>query len=40
MIIFTTFTRLLRAITIMIALLGRETGRKMVNYREESILIG
>ena len=39
-IIFTMFAGRLGAITIMIALLGRETGKKLIDYPEESILIG
>jgi trk system potassium uptake protein TrkH len=39
-IIFTMFAGRLGAITIMIALLGREKGKKLVDYPEESILIG
>jgi len=39
-IIFTMFAGRLGAITIMIALLGRDKGEKLVEYPEESILIG
>ena len=39
-IIFTMFAGRLGAITIMISLLGRETGKKLVDYSEESIRIG
>jgi trk system potassium uptake protein TrkH len=39
-IIFTMFAGRLGAITIMIALLGREKKQKLVDYPEESILIG
>jgi trk system potassium uptake protein len=39
-IILTMFAGRLGAITIMIAMLGRETGKKLVDYPEESILIG
>jgi trk system potassium uptake protein len=39
-IIFTMFAGRLGAITIMIALLGREKGKKLIDYPEESILIG
>jgi trk system potassium uptake protein len=39
-LIFTMFAGRLGAITIMIALLGREKGKKLVDYPEESILIG
>jgi len=39
-IIFTMFAGRLGAITIMIALMGRETKSKLVDYPEESILIG
>jgi trk/ktr system potassium uptake protein len=39
-LIFTMFSGRLGAITIMIALLGRETGTKLVDYPEETILIG
>jgi len=39
-IIFTMFAGRLGAITIMISLLGRDTGKKLVDYPEESILIG
>jgi trk system potassium uptake protein TrkH len=39
-IIFTMFAGRLGAITIMIALLGRERGNKLVDYPEETILIG
>jgi trk system potassium uptake protein TrkH len=39
-IIFTMFAGRLGAITIMIALLGRDKGKKLVDYPEESILIG
>ena len=39
-LIFTMFAGRLGAITIMIALLGREKGEKLVDYPEESILIG
>jgi trk system potassium uptake protein len=39
-IIFTMFAGRLGAITIMISLLGRDTGKKLIDYPEESILIG
>jgi trk system potassium uptake protein TrkH len=39
-IIFVMFAGRLGAITIMISLLGRDTGKKLVDYPEESILIG
>jgi len=39
-IIFTMFAGRLGAITIMISLLGRDPGEKLVDYPEESILIG
>jgi trk system potassium uptake protein len=39
-IIFTMFAGRLGAITIMISLLGRDKGTKLVDYPEESILIG
>ena len=39
-IIFTMFAGRLGAITIMISLLGRDTGKNLVDYPEESILIG
>jgi trk/ktr system potassium uptake protein len=39
-IIFTMFAGRLGAITIMISLLGRDVGKKLVDYPEESILIG
>ena len=39
-IIFTMFAGRLGAITIMISLLGRDKGKKLVDYPEESILIG
>jgi trk system potassium uptake protein TrkH len=39
-IIFTMFAGRLGAITIMIALLGRDKGMNLVDYPEESILIG
>lgn len=39
-IIFTMFAGRLGAITIMIALLGRDKGKKLVDYPEESILVG
>jgi trk system potassium uptake protein TrkH len=39
-IIFTMFAGRLGAITIMIALLGRDKGKNLVDYPEESILIG
>jgi trk system potassium uptake protein TrkH len=39
-IIFTMFAGRLGAITIMISLLGRDTKKKLVDYPEESILIG
>jgi trk system potassium uptake protein TrkH len=39
-IIFMMFAGRLGAITIMISLLGRDTGKKLVEYPEESILIG
>jgi trk system potassium uptake protein TrkH len=39
-IIFTMFAGRLGAITIMISLLGRDKGNKLVDYPEESILIG
>jgi trk system potassium uptake protein TrkH len=39
-IIFTMFAGRLGAITIMIALLGHDRGQKLVDYPEESILIG
>ncbi len=39
-IIFTMFAGRLGAITIMIAMLGREKGKKLIEYPEESILIG
>ena len=39
-IIFTMFAGRLGAITIMISLLGRDRGKKLIDYPEESILIG
>jgi trk system potassium uptake protein TrkH len=39
-IIFTMFAGRLGAITIMISLLGRDKGKKLIEYPEESILIG
>jgi len=39
-IIFTMFAGRLGAVTIMIALLARDPGKKLVDYPEESILIG
>jgi trk system potassium uptake protein TrkH len=39
-IIFTMFAGRLGAITIMISLLGRDKGKKLIDYPEESILIG
>jgi trk system potassium uptake protein TrkH len=39
-IIFTMFAGRLGAITIMISLLGRDTGKKLIDYPEESILVG
>jgi trk system potassium uptake protein TrkH len=39
-IIFTMFAGRLGAITIMISLMGRDSGKKLVDYPEESILIG
>jgi trk system potassium uptake protein TrkH len=39
-IIFTMFAGRLGAITIMISLLGRDRGKKLVDYPEESILVG
>jgi trk system potassium uptake protein TrkH len=39
-IIFTMFAGRLGAITIMISLLGRDKNRRLVDYPEESILIG
>ena len=39
-IIFTMFAGRLGAITIMISLLGRDKGEKLVDYPEETILIG
>jgi trk system potassium uptake protein TrkH len=39
-IIFTMFAGRLGAITIMISLLGRDKGTKLIDYPEESILIG
>jgi trk system potassium uptake protein TrkH len=39
-IIFTMFAGRLGAITIMISLLGRDPGEKLVDYPEESILVG
>jgi trk system potassium uptake protein TrkH len=39
-IIFTMVAGRLGAITIMIALLGHDRGQKLVDYPEESILIG
>jgi trk system potassium uptake protein len=39
-IIFTMFAGRLGAITIMISLMGRDKSRKLVDYPEESILIG
>ena len=39
-IIFTMFAGRLGAITIMIALLGRDKGKKLIDYPEESILVG
>jgi trk system potassium uptake protein TrkH len=39
-IVFTMFAGRLGAITIMISLLGRDRGKKLVDYPEESILIG
>jgi trk system potassium uptake protein len=39
-IIFTMFAGRLGAITIMISLMGRDKNRKLVDYPEESILIG
>jgi trk system potassium uptake protein len=40
LIIFTMFAGRLGAITIMISLLGRDRGKKLIDYPEESILIG
>jgi trk system potassium uptake protein TrkH len=39
-LIFTMFAGRLGAITIMISLLGRDKGKKLIDYPEESILIG
>ena len=39
-IIFTMFAGRLGAITIMISLLGRDKGKKLIDYPEESILVG
>jgi trk system potassium uptake protein TrkH len=39
-IIFTMFAGRLGAITIMISLLGRDKGKKLIEYPEESILVG
>jgi trk system potassium uptake protein TrkH len=39
-IIFTMFAGRLGAITIMISLLGRDRGKKLIDYPEESILVG
>jgi trk system potassium uptake protein len=39
-LIFTMFAGRLGAITIMISLLGRDKGKKLIEYPEESILIG
>ncbi len=39
-IIFTMFAGRLGAITIMISLMGRDESRKLVDYPEESILVG
>lgn len=39
-IIFTMFAGRLGAITIMISLLGRDKGKKLIDYPEETILIG
>lgn len=39
-LIFTMFAGRLGAITIMISLLGRDKGKKLVDYPEESILVG
>ena len=39
-IIFTMFAGRLGAITIMISLLGRDKGKRLIDYPEESILIG
>ena len=39
-IIFTMFAGRLGAITIMISLLGQDKGRKLIDYPEETILIG
>ena len=39
-IIFTMFAGRLGAITIMISLLGRDKGEKLIDYPEESILVG
>jgi len=39
-IIFTMFAGRLGAITIMISLMGRDKGKKLIDYPEESILIG
>jgi trk system potassium uptake protein TrkH len=39
-VIFTMFAGRLGAITIMISLLGRDRGKKLIDYPEESILIG
>jgi trk system potassium uptake protein TrkH len=39
-IIFTMFAGRLGAITIMVSLLGRDPGEKLVDYPEESILVG
>jgi trk system potassium uptake protein TrkH len=39
-IIFTMFAGRLGAITIMISLIGRDRGKKLIDYPEESILIG
>lgn len=39
-IIFTMFAGRLGAITIMISLLGRDKGKKLVDYPEETILVG
>jgi trk system potassium uptake protein TrkH len=40
LIVFTMFAGRLGAITIMISLLGRDKGKKLIDYPEESILIG
>jgi trk system potassium uptake protein TrkH len=39
-LIFTMFAGRLGAITIMISLLGRDRGKKLIDYPEESILVG